>query len=370
MVDHNPEGLPPLKVKPSARILIVQTAFLGDVVLTLPLVATARQWAPQARVEVLTTPASASVLEGQPGVDAVLTYDKRGRQRGLRGFVQMARTIRDRGYDVVISPHRSLRSAWLVAASGSRQRLGFRQWWTRWAYTATVPRPAHEHEVVRNHELVKLLDADAPVPGPFTLQVEAEKRREAAEVFARAGVAEGHVLVGLVPGSQWGTKRWPAAHFAALVERIAAWPDTHCALFGTPQERGIADAVAAACRVPVIDLVGKTTLRDLPAYLGRCNVVVSNDTGSMHIAAALGKPIVTLYGPTTPALGFSPYGVLWEEASVGSLSCRPCHAHGPKRCPLSHWRCMRELQPEQVAEGVARLLQATKMAHTARGTDA
>jgi heptosyltransferase-2 len=358
-----------LEVKSSTRILIVQTAFLGDVVLTLPLVKAVRQWAPQARVEVLTTPANASVLEGQPGVDAVLTYDKRGRQSGLRGLVQMSRTIRAHAYDMVISPHRSLRSAWLVAVSGSEQRLGFRQWWTRWAYTATVPRPAHGHEVVRNHELVKLLDADMPAPGPFTLQVEAEKRREAAEVWARAGVRAIDVLVGLVPGSQWGTKRWPAEHFAALIDLISMWPDTHCALFGSPQERGIADAVAAASRAPVIDLVGTTSLRDLPAYMGRCDVVVSNDTGPMHIAAALGKPIVTLYGPTTPALGFTPYGVPWEEASVASLSCRPCHAHGPARCPLSHWQCMRALAPERVAAGVVRLLQSART-RVARGADA
>ncbi len=349
------------------RILIVQTAFLGDVLLTLPLVAALHRWVPKACVELLSIPANASVLQGQPGVDAVLTYDKRGRQRGIVGLVQMSRTIRARAYDVVISPHRSLRSALLVAVSGSERRLGFRQWWTRWAYTATVSRPVHKHEVERNHELVKLLDANAPPPERFAMEVAAGARQAAMQVLAREGVQKEDVLVGVVPGSQWGTKRWPAEQFAALIERLTAWPRTRCVLFGTPQERDIAEAVSAGCQAPVIDLVGKTSLRELPAFMARCDVVISNDTGSMHIAAALGKPVVALYGPTTPALGFSPYGVPWEEASVASLSCRPCHAHGPARCPLSHWRCMRDLRPEQVAERVARLLHAAGTA--AQGDD-
>jgi heptosyltransferase-2 len=105
----------------------------------------------------------------------------------------------------------------------------------------------------------------------------------------------------------------------------------------------------------VLDLIGQTTLQELPAYLQRCAVVVSNDTGPMHVAAAVGRPIVALFGPTTSAMGFAPYGVPWEEVSV-SLACRPCHAHGPPRCPLSHWRCMQELSVARVALSVQRLL--------------
>ena len=118
----------------------------------------------------------------------------------------------------------------------------------------------------------------------------------------------------------------------------------------------MAHAITSRCQAPVIDLIGQTPLLELAAYLDCCTVVVSNDTGPMHIAAALNKPIVVLYGPTTPALGFSPYGVTWEEASV-ALACRPCHAHGPQRCPKSHWRCMLDLSVDQVAAGVQRVMQ-------------
>jgi heptosyltransferase-2 len=285
-----------------------------------------------------------------------LTYDKRQAQRGLRGLIEVGRTLRGRGYDLVLSPHRSLRSACIVALSGSARRLGFDHWLTRWAYTKTVPRPQAGHEVGRNLHLLTALGAAAPaLPGRLQLQVREASHRLARHDFATLGVSDSSVVVGIIPGSQWATKRWPAEHFAALIERLAATPNTYCVLFGASQERPIAEAILARCGAPVIDLVGQTTLRDLPAYMARCTVVVSNDTGPMHIAAALGKPIVALYGPTIPALGFAPYGVRWEEASI-LLPCRPCHAHGPQRCPLSHWRCMRDLSVAQVAAGVQRLL--------------
>ncbi len=341
------------------RILVIQTAFLGDVVLTLPLVEALHTCFPGAHLTMLTTPANAPILDGQPGVDTIMTYDKRGAQQGVRGMWALARRVRAQGYDVVVSPHRSMRSAVLAAYSGSPQRIGFAQWGTRWAYTATVPRPVAAHEAERNVQLIQALQpAQPPASSRLTLRIAPEAHKQADSFFAAAGITGNTMLVGIIPGSQWGTKRWPAERFAALVERVTIRTNTRCVLFGAPGDRAIAEAITAACRRPVLDLIGHTDLQALPAYLDRCTVVVSNDTGPMHIAAALGKPIVALYGPTTAAMGFTPYGVLWEEMSV-PLPCRPCNAHGPHRCPLSHWHCMLDVSVEQVIAGVERLLQRT-----------
>jgi heptosyltransferase-2 len=353
---HRSEVNGPGKEPTTVRILIVQTAFLGDVVLTLPLVEALHQHFPEASVEMLTVPAPAPLLHDQPRVAAVLTYDKRGTQRGLRGFLSIVRHIRARGYDLVLSPHRSVRSALLVACSGIPQRVGFTQWFTRWAYTSTVPRPLATHEVQRNLHLLSALDT-SPLPDidRLSLCVAALARQSAAAYFARCGVEPDDQVIGIIPGSQWGTKRWPAERFAVLIERLAETPRTRFVLIGGPQDRAIAETIRATCHTPVLDLIGQTPLHELPAYIEHCTVVVSNDTGPMHIAAALGKPIVALFGPTTSAMGFAPYGVPWEEVSV-ALDCRPCNAHGPQQCPLSHWRCMLELSVEQVAASVRRLL--------------
>lgn len=339
------------------RILIVQTAFLGDMVLTLALVDAVWKRFPRASIDVLTLPGYIPLLQDQPGIARVIPYDKRGVQRGLRGLLGMVRTVRSQGYHLVVSPHRSLRSAVLVALSGSPRRIGFAQWWTRWAYTDTVPRQPVAHEVERYLHLLRVLQ-DEPIIAPhrLALHVNASARQQAKQYFARQGVAAGDVVVGMIPGSQWGTKRWPAERFAALIERLVMRPRTHCVLFGAASDRAIAATITAACRGRVIDLIGHTTLQTLPAFMDYCTVMVSNDTGPMHIAAALGKPIVTLYGPTSAAMGFTPYGVPWQEVSA-PLHCRPCHAHGPHHCPLSHWRCMLDISVDQVVAGVLRLLQ-------------
>ncbi|MCZ6876107.1 MAG: glycosyltransferase family 9 protein, partial [bacterium] len=267
------------------RILIVQTAFLGDVVLTLPLVQALQQYFPDAQIDLLTTPGHAPVLQGQAGLSAVIPYDKRGKQRGIRGFVNIVRILRSRGYDLALSPHRSLRSALLLACCGISQRIGFAHRLTNWAYTDTVPRPASGHQVEKNLQLLAPLTVSSYAPpGPFVMHVAPASRQQAQSILSRHGVEPEHPLVGMIPGSQWGTKRWPTAHFSALIQHLKCRHQVHVALFGGQQDRHLAEAIIAACQTPVIDLIGQTPLQDLAAYLDCCTVVVSNDTGPMHIA--------------------------------------------------------------------------------------
>ncbi len=207
----------------AVRVLIVQTAFLGDVVLTLPLIATLQQHFPGVQVDVLTVPAHAAVLQQQPGIHRVIAYDKRGKQRGMRGFLAVMRQIQARRYDVVLAPHRSLRTALLVAWSRASRRIGFARWLTRWAYTTTVPRPVKGHEVERNVHLLRALGVYAVSPAArLRLRVTPAARQTAAAYFTRGGIAAQDVVVGLIPGSQWGTKRWPAERFAALIDHLAS----------------------------------------------------------------------------------------------------------------------------------------------------
>ena len=319
--------------------LVIQTAFLGDVVLTTPLLAVlAERHGP---VDVVTTPAAAPLLETHPAVASVIRYDKREADRGLVGIVRLGRRLRRRRYASVYLPHRSWRSAALALISGAAERIGFADSPAAATYTRRVPRPELGHEVER---LLSLAGGEAAAP-PVRIELTADDRA-AAEAWLRArGVGDG--FVALAPGSIWGTKRWPG-----YVE-LAAALDAPVVVVGGREDAALAEAVAAAAPGRGHNAAGALGLRGSAALIGRAAVLVTNDSAPLHLATAMGTPVVAIFGPTVPAFGFGPRGARDRIVEHPALECRPCSAHGPRVCPLGHHRCMTELSVESIAAAVA-----------------
>jgi len=323
--------------------LAIQTAFLGDVVLTTPLLRVLAQR--HGPVDVVTTPTAAPLLETHPAVRAVIRYDKRGADAGARGFLALARRLRGAQYEVAYVPHRSLRSALLARFAQIPRRVGYASGWP-FLYTESRRRPVDAHEVDRLLALVDAPDADRRP----SLTVTAADASAAGRVLEAGGVAGR--FVALAPGSIWGTKRWPG--FPALAARIAGAGDG-IVVVGGPDDRALGDeivrAVASATPTPrsaVINSCGTLSLRESAALIGRARILVTNDSAPLHLAQALGTPTVALFGPTVPAFGFAPINPGDAALGVDGLACRPCSKHGPARCPLGHHRCMTELTVEQV----------------------
>jgi len=323
--------------------LVVQTAFLGDVVLTTPLLSVlAGRHGP---VDVVTTRGAAPLLETHPAVREVIRYDKRGADAGVSGLWRVAAALRGRGYERAYLPHRSWRSAALAVLARVPERTGFADAPGAVTYTARIPRPSAGHEVER------LLALAGPVANPpaVSLRLTPDDHRVAGEWLARRGVAPG--FVALAPGSIWGTKRWPG--YPAL----AASLDGAIVILGGAEDAATAEAVAAAAPGRVQVAAGELTLRQSAALLARARLLVTNDSAPLHLATAVGIRVIALFGPTVPAQGFAPRGP--RDAALGvDLDCRPCSAHGPQVCPLGHHRCMRELRVEAVAEAVHGVAQA------------
>lgn len=317
--------------------LVVQTAFLGDVVLTTPLLAVLA--ARHGPVDVVTTRAAAPLLATHPAVRTVIRYDKRGADAGLGGLWRLAADLRARGYQRAYLPHRSWRSAALALLARIPERTGFADAPAAITYTARRRRPTGGHEVER---LLTLAGAVEQAPA-VSLGLTADDARQADEWLARHGIAPG--FVALAPGSIWGTKRWPG--YPAL----AAALDGPIVVLGGAEDSGLAGAVAAAAPGRVHVAAGEMSLRQSAALLARARVLVTNDSAPLHLATATGTRVVALFGPTVPAQGFAPRGP--RDVALGvALDCRPCSAHGPQVCPLGHHRCMRELRVETVLESV------------------
>lgn len=322
--------------------LVIQTAFLGDVVLTTGLLAAlAERHGP---VDVLVTPAAAPLVETHPAVAAVLEFDKRGRDRGWWGLRRIAGRLRSRGYRRVYLPHRSLRSAALARMAGIPERVGFADAPGAWLYTRRVPRSTAGHEAER---LLALAEPGPGVRAEIGLRLTDDDRAQAYAWLADRGIGDG--FVALAPGSVWATKRWPA--FPDLARLVRG----RVVVIGGPEDAALADRIVDAAPDRVVSAAGRTPLRVSAALIERAAVLVSNDSAPLHLASAVGTPVVAIFGPTTPGLGFGPRG---SAAIVerSDLSCRPCSAHGPARCPLGHHRCMREIPATAVHEAIAALI--------------
>ena len=326
-------------------VLVIQTAFLGDVILTTPLLSRlAERHGP---VDVVTTPAAAPLLDNHPAVGSVLRYDKRGAARGWRGLRKIGAELRKGQYQRVYLPHRSLRSAVLGLWSGASERIGFEDSPGAITYTTRVPRPRSGHEVER---VLALAGRDMAEPPPVALGL-TPADHEAADAWLSAHEVR-LPFVAVAPGSIWATKRWP--YYAELIARL----EQPSVVIGGADDAQLATAIVAAGSGRAASAAGVLSLRQSAALIRRAAVLVSNDSAPLHLATAVGTPIVALFGPTVPEFGFGPRRHGDVTVGLDELPCRPCSKHGPPKCPLGHHRCMRDLTVEQVMQAIATIASA------------
>ncbi len=320
--------------------LVIQTAFLGDVVLTTPLLTLlANRHGP---VDVVVTPGAAPLLQGHPAVGEVIRYDKKGRDAGLGGLRRLGAALRARKYDRAYLPHRSWRSATLALLARVPERTGFADSPAAITYTTRVARARTGHEVERLLALAGRRAGGAP---PVSLALGAGDEAEADRWLAEHRVPARFTAV--APGSIWGTKRWP--YYPAL----AAAVEGPVVVIGGREDAALAGEVVAAAPGRAWSAAGELSLRESAAVIRRARALGTNDSAPLHLATAVGTPAVAIFGSTVPEQGFGPRGPRDLALGHAGLRCRPCSAHGPAVCPLGHHRCMRELPAETVAEALA-----------------
>jgi lipopolysaccharide heptosyltransferase I len=372
-----------LRFRPFQRILLIKPSAVGDVVHTLPVLVKLRARYPEARIDWLITPENADLVWHHPALSNTVEFPRRAFARFGRswsatlGPVQLLRTIRRGRYDLVIDMHGQFRSAVFTLASAAPVRIGFdrpgsgataelgrrpgvpgRHGWTgaregSWiAYTHRIPIPTLDaHAVDRYLWLAPLLGLDN-APPDLRIHLPPEARARLARELEHAGVGtRGRPLAVLVPGTIWETKHWHVDGFAGVGRRLLD-AGFDVVLAGTARDLPRSRAIAAASP-GVYDLSGRTSVAGLVALIERAAICVTNDSGSMHIAVAVGTPVVSVFGPTNP-VWIGPYGQPDAVVSAG-VSCAGCYLRRLSDCPRDHL-CMRAVTSEMVIERVERVL--------------
>lgn len=341
------------------NILIVKLSAIGDVVHTLPSLSALRRAFPSAHITWVVEEGAADLLRGHPDCDRVLvSFRKRWINSLLRGrhkretmgeVRSFLATLRDRRYDIAIDFHGLFKSAVIIGLSRSDRKLGYRsmQELSRLFYNETIPEDMEKHAVLRYLDFVEHLGVALPEPR-FAMAPGDHEQDRIAGLLRRHGIADGDSFVVLSPVALWETKLWDNDRFARLSDRIIQELKIPVVFTGAPGDAHI-DQIRAAMNAESINLKGKTSLRELACLYRRAALVVTTDSGPMHIAAAVGTPTVALFGPTDPART-GPFGA-GHLVIRSNVPCSPCFL---KHC--AGRECMMEITVEDVFEAVKQQL--------------
>ncbi|MCI0693773.1 lipopolysaccharide heptosyltransferase II [candidate division KSB1 bacterium] len=346
------------------KILIIRLSAIGDILLATPLLRALRQKHPQAKLDFVVKTDFADVLRHHPEIDCLYELNPAGGWTELRS---LGKRLQHEHYDVVLDIHKNFRSRYLVHAAKPRQVLRHRKHvLRRWLFVKTKINFMREIPPIYQRYLAAAAPLGitaTPAPGLerwLELFWSANEEQEAARTLAENNWQPDLPLIGLAPGAGYFTKRWPPEYFGELAAEFMN-SGNQVVVLGGPHDFGLAKIVAkrvesarklsansGQMRARFIDLTGALSLLASAAVIKRCQLLVANDSGLMHVAEAVGTPLIAIFGSTTRELGFFPQIATSRVVENHDLNCRPCSHLGYRQCPRGHFRCMREVLPAEV----------------------
>ncbi len=337
------------------KIGIFQTSFIGDSVLTTPLIQKTKKLFPDTKIVVITRPQTEDIFKPLPEVSEVILNDKRGWNK-IAGVWKTAKAIKKSDIDILLVPHRSFRSALIAWLSRVPIRIGFTSSEGWFLYTKTVPFNWMIHDAERNLSLLQGIAKEKFGGEKLTMSFTPSAEENVARLLQDFNL-EGKKLVGIHAGSAWPTKCWPMEYFVELISKLQTELNVQVVLVGGgKKDADLGEKICQLSKGHAASLCGKTSLADLMALMKHFSLFITNDSGPMHIATAFDVPTLAIFGPTTRELGFFPYGEGHRVLEVKDLPCRPCALHGGKKCPLGHFKCMRDILPQTVFDNAKEML--------------
>jgi lipopolysaccharide heptosyltransferase II len=339
------------------KILVRATNWVGDAIMALPALRAVRAKFADAHIAIVARPYVADIYRGQSVCDELIAYDPRGAEKGFGGREELASRLRAGKFDAALLLQNAFDAAWLAWRAGIPERIGYARDGRGILLTKSiaVPKtgeiPAHEQfyylELVRRAGWAERVEGASEI----SLAVSLESAEAAEQKFIEAGVRSrgadgraGPLRVAIGAGASYGSaKCWLPERFAEVANRLMVESNAEIILFGTAGESAVSDAIVAGMKPKPIDLTGKTAIAELPALLSRCQLFIGNDSGAMHVASAVGLPVVAIFGPTDPfgTAPVTPKCTIVQEKPY----CSPCFL---RRCPTDH-RCMTRVTADSVA---------------------
>jgi len=326
---------------PSERILVIQTAFIGDTILTLPLIQKISKTNPEALIDVLCIPSTKIIFDASPVVNRVIVLDKRGIHKSLFRFSTFIIKLKKNNYQKVISPHRSFRSAILTFLINAKDSTGFSNSSFTSVFKKIISYNKNVHEVERNLSLIDNSKVDLQQCLPMVFIRDEHKLR----VNDIINSSNSDNLICIAPGSVWNTKKYPAEYFSEIAVELEK-RNYKVILIGSASENDLCEQIAGRLDSPLI--ITNFNLIEIIYLLSKSKLLICNDSSPTHLGMCADIPVITLYCSTIPEFGFYPYNQKSIYLSYNELDCKPCGIHGRMECPIGTFDCGYKLTPELV----------------------
>lgn len=338
------------------KILIVRLSSLGDIVLTTPVIESLKTKFPQSRLYFLTKAKYGDVLRNDPRIFSLIELDPKERYKGFSGFMSLIGELRSHDFDLLVDLHANLRSFFVRHLIKAGIKLKYRKrWLSRWMmvyfkFLKTKP----IHTIDSYLEVLKKFYMDTPPKTPLIFLSNADI--EFAENFLlEQKVKKDDIVVGMHPGAKWETKRWDEEKFEQVCQALVQNSNCRIMLIGDTSDQILIEKISQDISdAKLIKAIGLPLGRFM-SLIQRCDCLVTNDSGPLHVAQALQVPVAAIFGPTHPKLGFAPRG--YKNVVLGAnVICSPCSLHGKRKCHKKTRLCMEAIQPEMVVKAVEDLL--------------
>lgn len=337
------------------KILVTRTDRIGDLVLSTPVFSALREKYPDAWITCLTAVEHRALVEGNLYLDEVLLYDKKDREKNLWGNLRLARILAQKKFDIAIHLHATNRMHLLTWMAGIPHRIG----WDRrlpWALTQSfhdVKIEGHKHEAAYNFDLLAPLGISCPKTFRTFVPVTERNEQSLENLMAHLEISTERPWITVLPSASCPSKRWPAGAFARVLDQLKEKTSAQFILIGSHADRPILEKIRTITRTSFYDLSGRLSLGMLAALLKKSSLLISNDSGPVHIAGAVGTPVISIFGRNQPGLSPKRWGPLQEKSKTlwRDPGCVSCLAH---RCEIQ-FLCLDLITPEEVLDAAVRL---------------